>query len=227
MHKKKRKALIAAILFAFGIGMFNFPSISMRLSRKKQSLTCAVYSNDVQTIPQVDVTSLLEAAQLWNQALFTGTIDPMQPEENGYWQKLDPAGNGIMGVLHIPKIQVTLPIYHGTDAEVLALGAGHLPTTSLPIGGTSTHAAISAHSGMATVSMFDRLGELELGDTFYLEVLGQELWYTVDQIRVVWPTEIQDLKITEGADQVTLITCTPYGINTHRLLVRGARIERR
>lgn len=223
MKRKKVRMLAAAVLLTVGaVGLIYLP-VSMFLSEKKQSTVCAQYSNAAQTIQKPDANEIMEDAKRWNHDLFVGAINPMAPEENGYWHLLNPLGSGIMAVIHIPKIHVDLPIYHGTSAQVLTLGAGHLPNTSLPVGGPSTHAAISAHSGMATAPMFSRLGELKIGDPFFLEVLGQELWYTVDQIRVVLPTEIQDLKIMEGADQVTLITCTPYGLNTHRLLVRGTR----
>ena len=142
-----------------------------------------------------------------------------------YDSLLNLAGNGIMGYVEIPAIDVLLPICHGVGEDSLERGAGHMPTTSLPIGGRGTHTVISAHSGMATARMFTDLEQLEAGDVFYLHVLNEALSYEVDQILVVKPYQIDALKIDRGQDYVTLITCTPYGVNSHRLLVRGHRIE--
>jgi sortase A len=141
-----------------------------------------------------------------------------------YWAQLNPGENGIIGYVRIPKIEVMLPIYHGTDVGVLEQGVGHLLGTSLPVGGDSTHTVLTAHSGMASQKMFSDLPQMEVGDVFYIEVLDQVLAYQVDQIATVLPHETEHLKIEEAQDHCTLVTCTPFGINTHRLLVRGTRI---
>ena len=141
-----------------------------------------------------------------------------------YEHQLNIAGNGIMGYVEIPKIQVTLPIYHGTDETTLQRGIGHLLGSSLPVGGENTHTVLTAHSGMASQKMFSDLDQMEVGDVFYLDVLGERMAYQIDQIKTVLPYDTTYLGITEGADHCTLVTCTPFGVNTHRLLVRGSRI---
>jgi sortase A len=145
-------------------------------------------------------------------------------ERAKYNDMLDFSGNGIMGYIEIAAIGVRLPIYHGTDESILQIGAGHLEWTSLPVGGLGSHSAITAHTGLPSSELFTKLDKLKIGDTFVLRILKEELTYTVDQILVVEPNEIGALFIEEGADYCTLITCTPYGINSHRLLVRGFRI---
>ena len=141
-----------------------------------------------------------------------------------YRKLLDPTGDGIMGYVEIPKLDVTLPIYHGTEDRTLELGIGHLLGSSLPVGGSSTHTILTAHSGMASQKMFSDLPQLQKGNLFYLDVLGERLAYQVDQIKTVLPYDTAYLGIEEGKDLCTLVTCTPFGINTHRLLVRGHRI---
>lgn len=141
-----------------------------------------------------------------------------------YESQLNIAGNGIMGYVEIPAIGVTLPIYHGTGADTLERGIGHLLGSSLPVGGESTHTVLTGHSGMASQKMFSDLADMQIGDVFYLDVLGERLAYQVDQIKTVLPTDTSDLGIADGKDYCTLVTCTPFGANTHRLLVRGTRI---
>lgn len=146
------------------------------------------------------------------------------PAGDPYWGLLDPDGSGIMGYIEIPRISVRLPIYHGTTEEVLQHGIGHLGGTSLPVGGEGTHAVFSGHRGLPSALLFSDLDQMQLGDHFSLRILGEQLLYEVDQILVVEPDEVKDLYPVEGEDLVTLVTCTPYGVNTHRLLVRGHRI---
>ncbi len=174
---------------------------------------------------------MLEAAGAYNEALaFRGGVGMKELLKDGtgmeeeYASLLDLNGNGVMGSVEIPKIDINLPIYHGTTEEVLQLGAGHLEGTSLPIGGADTHASISAHRGLPMKKMFTNLDQLEAGDVFYLHVLGETLAYQVEQTETVLPDQVDALAIVPGEDRVTLITCTPYGINTHRIYVHGVRV---
>lgn len=168
-----------------------------------------------------------DAAVEYNHKLFSGLIDPLTPEENGYFEHLDPLDTGIIGYIRIAAINVNLPIYHGTDDTVLTQGAGHMPQTSLPVGGSNTHSVISAHNGIASNPMFTDLELLKPGDTFQLEVLGEVLTYEIqseEDIQTVLPTVIDGIQIKRDEDLCTLITCVPFGINTHRLMVTGHRI---
>ena len=183
---------------------------------------------------QIDDTELLEAraaAADYNATLVPGTQsgdsfsqEAIREAAENYDSLLNMAGDGIMGYVEIPMIRVDLPIYHGTETETLDVGIGHLLGTSLPVGGESTHSVLTAHSGMATQKLFSDLDQLEYGDVFYLQILGETLAYQVDAINTVLPHDTTYLGITEGADHCTLVTCTPFGVNTHRLLVRGTRI---
>ena len=206
-----------------------YPPISNYVNQK--------YASEIQTayqelIQQTDDSVLQEAKQravAYNLAITPGTADAYSEEAllsaaENYDSQLDIAGNGIMGYVEIPKIQVNLPIYHGTDAEVLDRGVGHLLGSSLPVGGEDTHTILSGHSGMASQKMFTDLEQLVPGDVFYLNVLNETLAYQVTEINTVLPYETDLLGIVSSEDLCTLITCTPYGINSHRLLVRGSRI---
>lgn len=190
-----------------------------------------VQNNYVEQIEAVDTRELdkaMEAAREYNTALAEQTIDRLKPQENGYFDLLDLSGNGIMAYIRIPRINVSLPVYHGTSDAVLKAGAGHMPESSLPVGGTSTHTVITAHSGMATSPMFSDITLLEPGDIFYIDVLNQTLAYQIldeSDIKVVDPQNVDDIQVTIGEDLCTLITCYPFGINTQRYLVRGHRIE--
>ena len=227
--KKKIITICAAVLFLTALGLTLYPLISNYVNQK--------YVSEIQTahqvlIQQTDESVLQEAKQratAYNLAITPGTADAYGEEallsaSEDYENQLDIAGNGIMGYVEIPKIQVHLPIYHGTDAEVLDRGAGHLLGSSLPVGGKNTHTILSGHSGMASQKMFTDLEQLTQGDVFYLNVLNETLAYRVIQISTVLPYETELLSIVPGADLCTLVTCTPYGVNTHRLLVRGSRI---
>lgn len=166
--------------------------------------------------------SIIKDCRAAPQDAFTGA-DP--GPKNPYWSLLDPDGTGVMGYLEIPKISLRLPIYHGTGDAALQKGIGHLAGTSLPVGGSGTHCVLSGHRGLPSALLFTDLDQLETGDTFTLYVLDQRLSYQVDQILVVEPEDVSTLAPEDGKDYVTLVTCTPYGVNTHRLLVRGSRIE--
>lgn len=229
MKKKKIITICAAVLFLTALGLTLYPLISNYVNQK--------YASEIQTayrelIQQTDDSVLQEAkrrAIAYNLAITPGTADAYSEESlssaaEDYEKHLDIAGNGIMGYVEIPKIQVNLPIYHGTDAEVLDRGVGHLLGSSLPVGGENTHTILSGHSGMASQKMFTDLEQLTQGDVFYLNVLNETLAYQVTEINTVLPYETDLLGIVPGEDLCTLVTCTPYGVNTHRLLVRGSRI---
>lgn len=165
-----------------------------------------------------------EDAVKFNELLFNKEIDHLDPENNGYYEQLDLVGNGIMAYVYVPKIDIKLPIHHGTGVAALESGCGHMPQSSLPVGGNNTHSVISAHTGMSDNPMFSDLELIEEGDIFQIEVLNRTLTYEVYEINVVSPHDIELIQIQKDKDLCTLITCTPYGINTHRLLVQGKRI---
>ena len=228
--KKRITTICAAVLFLTALGLTLYPLISNYVNQK--------YASEIQTayqelIQQTDDSVLQEAKQravTYNLAITPGTANAYSEEAllsaaENYDSQLNIAGNGIMGYVEIPKIQVNLPIYHGTDAEVLDRGVGHLLGSSLPVGGENTHTILSGHSGMASQKMFTDLEQLVPGDVFYLNVLNETLAYQVTEINIVLPYETDLLGIVPGEDLCTLVTCTPYGINTHRLLVRGSRIS--
>ena len=227
--KKKIITICAAVLFLMALGLILYPLISNYVNQ--------TYASEIQTayqelIQQTDDSVLQEAKQravTYNLAITPGTADAYSEESllsaaENYDNQLNIAGSGIMGYVEIPKIQVNFPIYHGTEAEVLDRGVGHLLGSSLPVGGENTHTILSGHSGMASQKMFTDLEQLAQGDVFYLNVLGETLAYQVTEINTVLPYETDLLGIVPGEDLCTLVTCTPYGVNTHRLLVRGSRI---
>lgn len=218
-------------MFLLALGITLYPIISSRYNDRHQSEIHTVYQEQVR---QVDTTAIEEARELaaaYNEAIsssvqlagsFSG--DALLWASEDYDSQLNLTGNGVIGYVEIPAIGVNLPIYHGTDEATLEIGVGHLLGSSLPVGGESTHTVLTGHSGMASQKMFSDLDQLQIGDVFYLEVLGERLAYQVDQIKMVLPTDTSFLGITEGEDYCTLVTCTPFGVNTHRLLVRGTRI---
>ena len=215
--------------FLLALGLTLYPVISNYVNQKYASQIHTAYQ---EVMEQADDSELLKAKELadtYNHTLVPGATaaysqEGLQAASADYDSQLDVAGNGIMGYVEIPKIQVNLPIYHGTEAEVLDRGVGHLLGSPLPVGGKSTHTILSGHSGMASQKMFTDLEQLVPGDVFYLNVLGETLAYQVTEINTVLPYETDLLGIVPGEDLCTLVTCTPYGVNTHRLLVRGSRI---
>lgn len=230
--KRKLPILCAAILmFLLALGITLYPLISNWYNERHQS---EIHTQYEEIMEQIDDTELLEAraaAADYNATLVPGTQsgdsfsqEAIREAAENYDSLLNMAGDGIMGYVQIPMIRVDLPIYHGTETETLDVGIGHLLGTSLPVGGESTHSVLTAHSGMATQKLFSDLDQLESGDVFYLQVLGETLAYQVDVINTVLPHDTTYLGITEGKDHCTLVTCTPFGVNTHRLLVRGTRI---
>ncbi|MCD8025552.1 MAG: class C sortase [Clostridiales bacterium] len=230
----KRKLVITAIvlMFAVGIGVLSYPLVSSIINNNAARSNASLYDSMVDAMDDLRISDLFDSAETYNSSLtdnviLTDPFDESAYEKIGadYEQALDVDSNGLIGYVDIPKINVYLPIYHGTSSDILDKGAGHLQNTSLPVGGESTHAVISAHTGYPGETFFDYLTDLEVGDVFYIHVLNETLKYEVDQIKVVLPEETEDLRITEGEDYVTLLTCTPYGVNTHRLLVRGTRAD--
>ena len=224
--RKNLSTIILILIFLVGLSVMLYPSVSDVVNRKHQSRAVAGYAEEVEQLSDADYQTYFDAADAYNRQLNTTPNAFYKPDlVSGYAQTLDISGTGIMGYITIPKISVELPIYHGTDEGVLQVAAGHLEGSSLPVGGAGTHAVISAHRGLPSAKLFTNLDELEVGDRFTITVLNRVLTYEVDQISIVLPTEIDQLLPTEGMDYVTLMTCTPYGINTHRLLVRGKRVE--
>ncbi|MCD8105673.1 MAG: class C sortase [Lachnospiraceae bacterium] len=229
---RKRDTLVTIILVAvllIGFGILLYPSVSDWWNSRVQTRAVATYEEAVDSVEEEDYSEYFEAAYAYNDMLreigSNQTITSPDLVEEDYWNLLDVGGTGIMGYITIDRINVQLPIYHGTDAGVLQAGAGHLEGTSLPVGGEGTHCVISAHRGLPSSTLFTNLDQLEVGDTFTITVLDEVLTYEVDQITIVLPDEIENLYIEEGKDYCTLMTCTPYGVNSHRLLVRGVRTE--
>ena len=224
--KKNKSTIILILVFFVGLSVMLYPTVSDYVNQKNQSRAVASYSEEVENLSDVDYQAYFDAADDYNRRLAETPDAFYRPEEvSGYTDTLDVSGTGIMGYITISKIGVELPVYHGTSDGVLQVAAGHLEGSSLPVGGAGTHAVISAHRGLPSAKLFTNLDELEVGDTFTITVLDRVLTYEVDQISIVLPTETDLLQPVEGKDYVTLMTCTPYGINTHRLLVRGKRIE--
>ena len=230
----KRKILTictAAVTFLLALGIMLYPLISTAYNEKHQSKIHTQYQQAVEQADDTEKQQARERAIDYNQSIQPGTqlVDAFSNEaligaSEEYGDLLNLAGDGIMGYVNIPAIAVHLPIYHGTEDTTLEIGIGHLLGSSLPVGGESTHTILTAHSGMASSKMFTDLPQLQIGDVFYLEVLGETLVYQVDQIKTVLPCDTTYLGIEPGADYCTLVTCTPYAVNTHRLLVRGSRI---
>ena len=223
---KKNKSTIILILVLFvGLSVMLYPTISDYVNQLHQTRAVANYAADVDKLSDADYTAYFEAADAFNAQIAADPDALYFPDRfPSYESTLDVTGTGIMGYITIEKIGVELPIYHGTSDAVLQVAAGHLEGTSLPVGGASTHAVISAHRGLPSAKLFTNLDQLEVGDTFTITVLDRTLTYEVDNISIILPTETDSLKVADGKDYVTLMTCTPYGINTHRLLVRGRRI---
>lgn len=232
---KKTISIIFAVLVFCVAGLFMlYPLISTYYNDRHQSSIKTEYQEVLEEADTSRLDEAREAAIRYNAALVPGVQDStndafsneaLQIASEDYDTLLNITGSGIMGYVVIPKISVNLPIYHGTGDETLAIGIGHLLGTSLPVGGESTHAVLTGHSGMSNARMFTDLEDLEIGDVFLLEVLGETLAYQVDQVKTVLPYETSYLTISKGEDLCTLVTCTPLAVNTHRLLVRGHRIE--
>ena len=222
--------LAPLLVFAAGAGIFLYPAVSNFLAERAQTNVIRSYQAAVDESNRQKLEEEWQKAEEYNETLAGDPVhDPFVMGSgyvlpDNYEEVLNLNGDGVMGYLEIPRIDVELPIYHGTSEEVLEKGAGHLEATALPIGGKNRHPVISAHRGLPSAELFTRLDEMEIGDWFYLSVLDETLAYEVDKITVIEPEELEFLTPEENRDLLTLLTCTPYGVNTHRLLVRGTRV---
>lgn len=225
--KKNGLTLILLLILLIGAGLIAYPSFADWWNSFHQSRAVASYAEAVANMNTEEYERIISKAQAYNRKLSRSgilwTLD--EDEEKEYKEQLDIGTSGIMGYIDIPKIDVMLPIYHGIDESILQVAVGHIPGTSLPVGGKGSHCVVSGHRGLPSARLFTDIDKLVEGDSFTITVLNKTLTYEVDQIRTVLPTDLSDLQIEKGKDYVTLVTCTPYGINTHRLLVRGHRIE--
>lgn len=228
--KEKLTIFLFILMIILGIGVILYPVISNQLNKVNYQEVIDSYQNTVTKQKNSQNEELIEEAREYNRSLTSLDItdvfqDPNRESSHEYLSILNIEKNGMMGYISIPKIDVRIPIYHGTNSDVLQKGVGHLEGSSFPVGGENTHAILSAHRGLPSSRLFTDLDQLEVGDTFYIYILDQVFAYQVDQVQVIEPSETDPLRIVEGGDYVTLVTCTPYAINTHRLLVRGERIE--
>ena len=227
MKRKHISTIFIILIFLVGLGFISYPTVSNLWNQAHQSRAIATYSKQVEKLDDSENKKMLKAARKYNKSLLKKSDHwkLSKKDKKKYESLLDVSGTGIMGYIEVPKIDCSLPIYHGTDEGALQIAIGHLEGSSLPVGGKSTHCVLSGHRGLPSARLFTDLDQMEEGDIFILNILGRKLAYEVDQIRVVLPEEMSDLEIEEGKDLCTLVTCTPYGINTHRLLVRGHRTE--
>jgi len=228
----KRKAIniIIIVLALIGVMLLVYPYVSFRLTERDQTYVVQQYDDSLAKMTEQQMQEEWERAQAYNESLVTSVLyDPFASGQEDmdaeYLSLLDIAGNGVMCHIEIPKIKVDLPVFHGVSLSTLEKGVGHLEGSSLPVGGEGTHAVMTAHTGLNSSKLFTDLVELEIGDEFYIHTLDQILAYRVDNILVVEPEDVDTLLTVEGKDYVTLVTCTPYGVNSHRLLVRGVRVD--
>ncbi len=225
---KKNISIIAlVVVFVIGLSVLLYPSISDLFSKKEQASAISGYRDQVGVLREEEYAKILDEARAYNANHRTNNFsvsdeEALTPE---YMEQLSLNGSSLMAYLEIPKFGTRLGVYHGVSEQTMEKGIGHLPQTSLPVGGTSTHAVISGHTGLPSAQLLSDLDTLEIGDTFKLHILAETLEYEVDQILVVEPDDVRELKVVEGEDYVTIITCTPYGVNSHRLLVRGHAVE--
>ena len=227
MNKQSKSTVVLIIIFLAGLGLLLYPSVSDYWNSFHSSRAIADYTEQVAQLDYAQYEQLWTAAQRFNQQLAQRPFLLMlsDEEKEAYNRQLNVSGSGMMGSIEIPSIKCTLPIYHGTDEAVLQAAVGHLEGTSLPVGGSSTHCVLSGHRALPSARLFTDLDKLVEGDLFLLHILDETLTYEVDQILIVEPGEVAALAIEPGQDYCTLVTCTPYGINTHRMLVRGHRVE--
>lgn len=224
--KKHLSTIILVLILIIGLSLILYPTFADWWNSFHQSRAVAEYDTVLSDMAAEDYSHLFEAAVSYNQELNQIEFPLMYFDDvAGYEDLLNITGNGVMGYINIPKINLQSPIYHGTSEGVLQIAVGHIEGTSLPTGGEGTHCALSAHRGLPSARLFTDLDKLEIGDTFTLTIIDRVLTYEVDQILIVLPYDVEPLYVEEGKDYCTLVTCTPYGINTHRMLVRGKRIE--
>ena len=227
MKIKRITTVLLSLIFLTGLGFVLYPTVSDLWNKAHQSRAIAAYASQVEKLDDTKSREMKEAAKKYNEGLLSKSDrwKLSEEEKKEYESLLDVSGTGIMGYIEIPKLNCSLPIYHGTDEGALQIAIGHLEGSSLPVGGEGTHCVLSGHRGLPSARLFTDLDQLQEGDLFILNVLDEKLAYEVDQIKVVLPDEMDALAIEEGKDLCTLVTCTPYGINSHRLLVRGRRVE--
>ena len=224
--RKHKTVIFLTIGFLVGICILLYPTLSDYWNSKTQSRAVTNYESVLENLDEDVYKSIFENAYAYNKALYETNYPLMDYKKvPGYYEALSITENDMIGYLKIDRIGIELPIYHGTSDDVLNKGVGHLEGSSLPVGGENTHCVMSAHRGLPSSKLFTDLDRMEIGDTFQIVVLDQVLTYQVDFVKIIEPTDVSDLQIIEGGDYCTLFTCTPYGINTHRLLVRGIRIE--
>lgn len=226
MKKKNLSTIILILIFLVGLSLLLYPTVSDYWNSLHQSRAISEYAEQVANLDDDTYEKLWRDAQNYNRTLLgkPDRYEMSEAEREEYESLLNVSGNGIIGYIEIPGIRCNLAIYHGVDESVLQIVAGHIEGTSLPVGGEGTHCVLSGHRGLPSAKLFTDLDQMKEGDLFMLRVLDETLTYEVDQIRIVEPQEMNDLEIEEGKDYCTLVTCTPYGINTHRLLVRGHRV---
>lgn len=230
-QKKQRRGpsistIVLVIILLVGVGILLYPSVSDWWNSMHATRAIASYVTAVEDLSGQEREAMLEAAREYNSRLANGVNFTLTDEQRAeYDSLLDITGTGIMGYVQITSIGVNLPVYHSVDEGVLQIAVGHIPGSSLPVGGERTHAILSGHRGLPSAKLFSDLDQIVEGDTFTLNIMDQTITYMVDQIRIVLPEETDELAITDGKDYCTLVTCTPYGINTHRMLVRGKRID--
>ena len=225
--KNNKSTIVLIIIFIIGLSLLLYPSLSEYWNSLHQSRAIASYAEQVAEIDDDEYEKILENAHEYNEKLIkkeTSNWILSEEEKEDYNSQLNVKGNGIMGYIEIPDIKCSLPIYHGTEESVLQIAVGHIEGSSLPVGGEGTHCVISGHRGLPSAKLFTNLDELKEGDLFMVRVLDETLTYEVDQIRIVEPSDLSNIEIEEGKDLFTLVTCTPYGVNSHRLLVRGHRV---
>ncbi len=224
--KRKSTTIVLIIIFIIGIITLFYPFVSQKWNAKVQSEVIENYDGILEEINEEDYDKMFQQANNYNKELSKLSFPlSMYKKLTGYNNILNINNKGVMGYIEIKKIKVELPIYHGIGSNVLNTSVGHMEGSSLPVGGNNTHSVLSAHSGLSTSKLFTNLNKLEVGDIFIINILNRKLTYQVDEIKIVEPNDVSGLNIIQDKDYVTLITCTPYGINTHRLLVRGSRIE--
>lgn len=224
--KRDKTGILLVLMLFIGVCVLLYPSLSQYWNSKTQTQAVEQYQQLLDSLKQEDHSAQFAEADAYNAALWRLT-SPLSDygQLEGYYNILNVSGTGVMGYISIPKLGVELPIYHSVSAEVLNIACGHMEGTSLPVGGESTHSVLSAHRGLPHARLFTDLDKMEIGDVFTLQILDRTLTYQVDQIKVVEPDQISQVQIIPGEDHCTLLTCTPYGVNSHRLLVRGTRIE--
>ena len=224
--KSRKTTIILLISFFIGLSVLLYPSLSSYWNSKTQSEAIVDYESMLSQFKPEDYSAIFDAANAYNQKL-ANLPDPLANHDRltDYHDTLDISGTGMMGYITIPKIGQELPVYHGTSDNVLSVAVGHLEGSSLPVGGINTHCVVSAHRGLPTAVLFTNLDRMEIGDTFHFTILDRTVTYEVDQIRIVEPDDTSLIQIADGKDYCTLLTCTPYGINTQRLLVRGHQVD--